>query len=272
MDRLRLLGLRIINQGGESQMKKALFILIFALVASMSLSALSVQREQNVSGGPNVLAYIVDPNSIVYGRTFSEWDAEWQQWAYSIPVAKHPLFDNGNCSEGQSGMVWFLGGKFCRSTDPNCGHYTNVQRNCTVPRGKYLYLPVDNAEDSALEEDVVEHPGDINYQQIGKMRQGWDPWAVAAPTEHAIIDGVLVPHLQRYAVQSTVFSFTIPDDNYLNALYGVDSFKAGYYYLAVDDGRYLMLAPLPPGNHTIRVGAEWGGWGFDVTYFITVLK
>ena len=115
-------------------MKKALFILIFAVVASMSLSAQSVQREQNVSGSPNVLAYIVDPNSIVYGRTFSEWDAEWQQWAYSIPVAKHPLFDIGNCSEGQSGMVWFLGGKFCRSTESELWtlHQCSTELHCST--------------------------------------------------------------------------------------------------------------------------------------------
>ena len=255
-------------------MKKALFFVILALASSISLSAQNVSNANTNNGnGPNVVDHIINPNSVVYGRTFSEWDAAWQQWAYSIPVANHPLFDNGNCSVGQSGMVWFLGGKFCTNTDPQCGHYNNVQRSCTVPRGKFLYFPVDNAEDSALEESVAEHPGDVNYQQIGYMRQGWDPWANPAPTEHAIIDGIVVPHLERYAVQSTVFGFTIPEDNYLKALYGLpNEFPAGSYYPAVDDGRYLMLEPLPPGNHTIRIGADWGGWGFDVTYFITVSK
>jgi hypothetical protein len=29
---------------------------------------------------------------------------------------------------------------------------------------------------------------------------------------------------------------------------------------------------MPPGKHTIQMGASWNGWGFDVTYFITVPK
>ena len=122
-------------------MKKAWFFVILALAATIGLSAQQTQNANQNNNGPNVLDYIVDPNSVVFSRTFSEWDSEWQQWAYSIPVANHPLFDNGNCSVGQSGMVWFLGGKFCGNTDPKCGQYTNVQRSCTVPRGKYLYLP-----------------------------------------------------------------------------------------------------------------------------------
>jgi hypothetical protein len=136
---------------------------------------------------------------------------------------------------------------------------------------------VDNGEDSALEESVAENPNDINAQQIGFMRQIDDPWTHPAPIESAIIDGVKVPNLQRYAVQSTVFSFTMPDDNYLKAVYDPSlssSFAAGSYFPAVDNGRYLMLAPLPPGKHTIKIAAYFPvwNWGFDVTYFITVPK
>ena len=42
----------------------------------------------NSQGGP----VIVDQDATLYGRGYSEWDAEWQQWADSIPVANHPLF------------------------------------------------------------------------------------------------------------------------------------------------------------------------------------
>jgi hypothetical protein len=254
-------------------MKKTCLILVLLLVGALTLAAQSMPGANNSNAKhPNVLDYVVNPDSVVFSRTFSEWDAEWQQWAYSIPVARHPLFDNGDCTVGQSGPVWFLGGKFCANADPNC-NTTNVQRSCTIPYGKYIYFPVDNAEDSALEESVNEHPGDMNYQQIGYMRQGWDPWTVPPPAEYAMIDGINVPHLQNYAVQSVVFGFTIPDDNYLKALYAPpNDFQAGTYYPAVDDGRYLMLSPLPPGNHVIKFGASWGTWGFNITYFLTVKK
>lgn len=90
--------------------------------------------------GPKVIA----PDSVAYGRTYGEWSAAWEQWADSIPVANHPLFDNGDCSVGQSGNVWFLGGKFCANNATNCG-YNNVVRSCSLPAGKALYFPIFNS-------------------------------------------------------------------------------------------------------------------------------
>jgi len=254
-------------------MKRLWVILVLGLAAAISLSAQPVPRSNDyLLKPPNVLDYLISPNSIVFSRTFSEWDAEWQQWAYSIPVANHPLFDNGDCSVGQSGMVWFLGGKFCGNGVPNCST-SNVQRSCTIPSGKYIYFPVSNGEDSALEENINEHPGDLNYQQIGYLRKGQDPWANIPPTEFATIDGFRVRSLMDYSVQSVPFAFSIPDDNYLKALYPPpNDFEAGTYFPGMDSGQYLMLAPLPPGKHVIHFGANWGNWGFDITYFLTVQK
>jgi len=253
-------------------MKKAWVILLLGLAAAVTAAAQSASGVNPNMKGPNVLDYVVNPNSIVYSKAFSEWDAEWQQWAYSIPVANHPLFDNADCSQGQSGKVWFLGGKFCNNNQ-SCST-TNVQRNCTVSSGKYLYFPVANGEDSALEENLVENPGNMDDQQIGFMRQFEDPWLVAPPIEYAFVDGVAVPNLMSYSVQSTVFGFTIPADNYLNVIYDMpNGFPAGTYYPAVDQGQYLMIAPLPPGHHVIHFGAKWtSGWALDITYFLKVTK
>jgi hypothetical protein len=171
-------------------------------------------------------------------------------------------------------MVWFLGGKFCQNSSTNCS-YTNVQRSCNIPHGKFLYFPIANGEDSVLEESTAEDPGNEAAQQINYMRQLEDPWVVAPPIEFATIDGVPVPDLISHSVQSTVFGFTIPDDNYLKVVYNLPSaFPAGTYYPAVDQGQYLMLAPLRPGIHVIHIGASWGpgNFQFDVTYFLTVNK
>jgi hypothetical protein len=253
-------------------MKKTWSLVVCVLAGVVTLAAQPGKGGANPpsTAAPIILDYLVDPNSVVFSRTFSEWDAEWQQWSYSIPVKNHPLFDNGDCSVGQSGPVWFLGGKFCGNGQP-CD-LSNVQRSCTVPYGKLLYFPVWNGEDSALEESVNEHPGDANYQQIGYMRQGWDPWAFPPEFSYAIIDGVSVPHLENYRVQSVVFGFTIPDDNYLKAVYAPpNNFEAGSYSPAVDDGAYLMLA-LPPGRHVLKFGMQNAGWGFNITYAINVAK
>jgi hypothetical protein len=258
-------------------MKRSWLVLLFALVATTVLSAQPIKAGANPPSGaaPIILDHIIDPNTVLFSKTFSEWDAEWQQWAFSIPEAKHPLFDHGDCSTGQTGPVWFLGGKFCAVNEGACS-YTGVQRNCAVPRGKYIYVPVWNAEDSALEEKMSEHPGDESYQQITGLRSLYDPFTQTVATGHASIDGVAVPHLEKYLVQSTVFAFTVPEGNYLQAIYTNPpaDFPAGTYYPAVDSGDYLMIAPLPPGNHVIKFDAYYPAWDFklDITYFLTVQK
>jgi hypothetical protein len=49
---------------------------------------------------------------------------------------------------------------------------------------------------------------------------------------------------------------------------------AGTYAPAVADGFYLLLAPLPPGAHTIRFGGQGlfngGGFSQDITYHLAV--
>jgi hypothetical protein len=110
-------------------------IAIVAIVLGLALLAV-----------PSAFAqFVITQDKVAYGRTYGEWSAAWWQWALSIPVANHPLFDNGPCSVGQSGPVWFLGSKFCANNNPNCGT-THVIRTCSVPKGIALYVNVGSAE------------------------------------------------------------------------------------------------------------------------------
>jgi hypothetical protein len=47
-----------------------------------------------------------------YNRTYGEWTASWWQWAYSIPKAVNPAYDDTGkyCSKNQLGPVWFFPG------------------------------------------------------------------------------------------------------------------------------------------------------------------
>jgi hypothetical protein len=240
-------------------MKHVYVVAIAVVVLGLALGVLSI---------PSVLANdkeegvkIFDRDSVVYGRTFSEWSAEWNQWSYSFPVANHPLFDNADCTAGQSGPVWFLGGMFKSS-----GGVFKTVRTCTVPYGKLLFFPVADFEDSALEERVIGNP-DEAHQQIGTLRTVTS--SVEGATDiYCKIDGKPVRNLwPRFSVQSTAFGFTIPDDNLLTAVYGT-KFDAGTYFPAVDDGYYMMLS-LAPGNHVLHFGAS--SW-LDVTYNLAVTK
>jgi hypothetical protein len=231
-------------------------IVVVAIVLSLAVLAI-----------PSAMAqFVITPNSLAYGRTYSEWSAAWQQWALSIPASNHPLFDTGDCSVGQSGPVWFLGGKFCNINSPNCGT-SNVVRSCSVPAGRALYIPVLNAEWSVLEMN------DPKFQ-IADLRSLAASNIDGTTNLSFELDGAKIPHLKKdFRVQSPAFVFTIPDDNLFNAV-GEGQYPGGAYFPGLDDGVYVMLSPLRAGPHQIHFHGFMPAFNFtlDITYNLTVGK
>ena len=190
-------------------------VLVLAMLGTSPRSTRANDNDEERDRGPQV----VDRDAVAYGRTYGEWMAAWNQWSYSIPVGNHPLFDNGDCSVGQSGPVWFLGGVFCSSSTGGCSNYTRV-RDCNVPSGTALFFPVTDWEDSAVEQEVAENPSNP-VQQIGALRALI--YSGQRGTEFCQIDHKPIPYLvQRFRVQSAAFGFTLPEDNILTAIYGHD--------------------------------------------------
>jgi len=204
------------------------------------------------------------------GLTYGEWNAKWWQWAYSLPVNAHPLFDTADCSQGQSGDVWFLGSSFATEQGPSGEVIAEVDRTCNIPRGKMLFFPVMNVEGSPLEG---------NGETEAELRD-YTNWIM----DHAIdmsaeIDGCPVENLEQYLVPSPQFTFgPLPENNVLQWL-GIDA-PAGTTSISVANGIYLMLAPLSIGKHTIHFEGTFeftqdpDGFDFvfiqDVTYEIIV--
>src|ERR1019366_10633013 len=122
-------------------------VLVLALVGTSPRSTKADEPRGDEQRGPKV----IPPEYVAFGRTYGEWSAAWWQWAFSIPVASHPLFDNGDCSTGRSGPVWFLGEKFCMPSSP-AGCSGTVTRSCSVPASKALFFCIVGDEDSAPEE------------------------------------------------------------------------------------------------------------------------
>lgn len=208
-------------------------------------------------------AVIIPRDSVAYGRTYSEWSAAWEQWADSIATKSHPLFDNGDCSTAQSGPVWFLGGKFCANNDPTCGT-SNVVRTCKMSYGKALYVAVLNSEDSTLEDSANPQIADLRAFTAAQMD--------GAANLEMDVDGEAVQDIRNnFRVQSPAFGFTLPADNFFTAV-GEGPFNAGTYFPGVDDGYYVMLAPLPVGHHEIHFHGANPQWNFvlDITYHVYV--
>lgn len=190
---------------------------------------------------------ILPPHAHAFGKTLGEWTAAWWQWAISIPVTAHPLFDTAGCDVGQSGKVWFLGGAFTGVA---------TTRDCTVPAGKAILFPIANVECSTVEPDPF-HGGNE-----AELRACADAFQDTASGLSATIDDHEVQNLDQYRVQSPVFDFCAPADNVLF----IPGPVCGQ---SVSDGVWILLAPPSHGNHRIHFEG-FPGFPIVVTYNITI--
>lgn len=207
-----------------------------------------------------------------FGKTYGEWSAAWWKWALSLPATEHPLFDTAPCSTGQSGQVWFLGGKFCSQTSTlGCNSPTfTADRACTVPSGKALFFPVLNAEDAFIEEP----PGTSEQTMRSNVKSWEDPpnLMVIASIDDWPLQAVRICSSGSFCApeQSPLFTFTLPDHDNLLAAIGESWVPDGETSAAVSDGYYILLPPLPAGPHTIHFyGMAWT-YSVDATYHITI--
>ena len=128
-----------------------------------------------------------------------------------------------------------------------------------MPEGKAIFFPIINTL-------WTTGPGDppTTIPDILSARAGVTADVIGLS---CTIDGVAVKHLEKFVTISPVFSLTIPADNVLGL-------PAAVYTPDIDEGFYLMLAPLSPGKHTIHFTGNNVdlGYALDITYNITVPK
>jgi hypothetical protein len=219
------------------------------------------------AGAANAAGKILPPHSHAFGKTNGAWSAAWWQYVLAQPASTNPLNDptGAGCRTAQAGPVFFLVGT------SSTGSATRDQ--CTVPAGKALFFPLVNAFDVHTPGDGLNTPQDVWNDLQNTI--GFGPFSEL----HATIDGVPVGNLDPASTpfracagpdarcSAPDFSLTFPADN----LFGL---PADTYAPAVADGFYLLLAPLPPGPHTINFGGTglFGGSQFsqDITYNLTV--
>jgi hypothetical protein len=228
--------------------------LILALATNLALA-----------GNPN--PKILPINSKPHGMTYGEWGVAWWQWTMSIPADMNPVTDTTGefAAVGQSGSVWFL-----------AGTYGGVaERTVTIPAGKTLFVPIYNALwiNVPLLGDNPWSP-----EQEAMIRETLAGWVDAfGPADLTCeIDGRPVADILSYRSPTPVggaFMVDLPEND-VWGLVGLtdvngDIFQPGTYGPSIQDGIYLMLAPLSKGKHTIHFTA---GDFLDVTYHLTVLK
>ncbi len=214
-------------------------------------AALPVQAGQGNQGNPGILPPQSSPN----GKTYGEWAAAWWQWAFAIPTPSNPLADTTGqfAGLGQEGSVWFLAGVW--------GADNVVVRECTVPTGKMLFFPIANWVTAGWQFTGPDDVAGFVAWARGALKDAADQVADMA----CEIDGQPVANITAYREQSGPFPLTFPADN----LWGHPEWELEKQtdILGMDEGYYLMLAPLSRGHHTIHFQA---GGTMDVTYQLTV--
>jgi hypothetical protein len=269
------------NQKKNGFAIRCLFILVLSAIMILTPS-LSFQFETNNSANDNnannnSLPIAVFPaNSKPYGLTYGDWTAKWWQWGYSIPKDINPAYDDTgkNCVQKQNGSVWFLAGTY--------GHPVN--RKCDIPAGKAILFPILNSECS-----FAEFP---KLKTLSELRICAKTIQDQVSSLKASVDGVPIPSLQEYRIQSPPLNFTLPKNNILEL-------PANVTTQAIADGNWVFLKPLFPGSHkiTFRGGIQQeranmlaggnsnntsnnnsssssfafpAGWDFETTYDLTV--
>jgi hypothetical protein len=187
------------------------------LVTSVVVAVVGLVMLGDVAWGGGL---VFSPDSKPFNKTYSEWSAEWWQFVLSIPAADNPLLDNTGdlCAVGQHGPVWFLAGAFGGT----------VERACTMPEGKAIFIPVLNLVDI-----------NTTSQTADELRAEIDPCLDAVTTVSAELDGQPVPKLRdKFRIRSMVFEITVPVGGFLDP---------GVYAPVADDGFYVMFQPITAG-------------------------
>lgn len=194
-------------------------------------------RSSNESSNSDleVSNFVYDLNAKPFNISYADWTAKWWQWAYSIPWDRNPSYDDTGkyCNENQNGPVWYLTQAFEHP----------VTRTCEIPRGTALLITLLNSECSFAEFKSLKTEKEL--RDCAKSMQD------IVSGLHASLDGISIPNLEKYRVQTDLFNFTLPENNILNLTAQTTQ--------SVADGNWLFIKPIPPGIHKLIAKGDVNG-------------
>lgn len=205
--------------------------------------------------GPEVYG----PDEKVAGKTPGEWSAEWWKWALAAPKDRNPITDTtgAHAAAGQPAGVWFLAGTFGEK----------ASRKCTVPAGRPVLVAVFNyvASEPSKERSPAERAA-FEKKMAAEAKEQADRVEVMS----VVVDGRPVADLKKHRAASPLFETVAPP-----VAEAVHPSFAGKQ-TGVSDGYWVMLKPLSPGEHTVRITSSQKArpgdppFALDVTYTLTV--
>ena len=197
----------------------------------------------------NTAVVVELPDATVAGKTIGEWTTKWWRWGLALAPPGDPFTDlyGQHANVNQSGPVFFMAGSPGGSRS----------RQFEVPTNTYLLVPLLVGELSQLE---------LGFDKTAaQIRQAAQQQADQIDSLHATLDGVPIPQTTLFAHRevSPDFDFVAVFNNQL----GVPPGASG---IAVADGYFLMLDPLPPGIHVVAYGGGSSALGISISETDTI--
>jgi uncharacterized protein YecT (DUF1311 family) len=187
--------------------------------------------------------FVVPPRSSVAETSLPEWTTGFWRRLKAIPEKSSPAMDTtgARCSMNQSGPVWFLAGSFDGG---------RVSRICRIPEGKYVLVTLLSG---------LVNPSAGSTASCAKLKDTMSVYMDGVSKMRASLDGNELQGLSRHRHGS-------PDCFYFEDAEGK---RTGPAY---SEGYWIMLKPLPRGNHVLRYGATADADGFsqDIIYTLVV--
>jgi len=148
-----------------------------------------------------------------------------------------------------------------------------VDATCTAPTGSRILFPIINWACSPQLSDPYTTERDLRDLCSSLLNYSWEN----AEGVYATVDGKDVTN-RIVCAESPLFSLTVPQDSFLVGPEGPGVPGTGP---AIANGCWVLLAPLPPGEHTITLGGTFpllpeifGEGAFftqEATYTVTVV-
>lgn len=206
---------------------KAAAQLFPSLIRGMAALLVGVAIAPTFAAATEPADLMLPRDAIVADRNLDWYAQDWWQWAFSVPVARNPVSDQDGrfCDVGQKGPVWYLAGGFGTS---------RIHRTCTILAGRHLFFPIVNYLATTLPDQYS------TCEEVrARVAQDHDQYV------HLVVevDGVRLPDLK---------TMRIAPDWCFDLAGRAAEMEPRPFYPSAMDGYWVMLAPLPAGEHRLE--------------------
>jgi hypothetical protein len=179
-------------------------------------------------------AFVLPPWLTYHGRSLAGWQRAYFRWASLIPTdgpQPHPGLAEGDvdCSYAQRGQVWFL-------------ELGGVERRCSIPFGKTLYVPVNFWFCMPEAEEVT-------FSQCEAEGEGFLDAGIFTLT----LDGRRID-LRAWRTETGRLSLELADQNVWEAFFGFADLGRSTPFSSEGVGALVLLLP---GKHTVVAGVTF---------------